>query len=123
MLDAGGYPSKKELDFIVKYDVTKRPVKTLVEYIQARWWWKEYFIVRRERSEFEMVEAPGEKPRFFYYIVVEMHTGGWSGHESMIQALKETDWFFSFYHSKWECGGHFWFKIPEESWSRIDQRR
>lgn len=116
MLDDGGYPSKKELDFIRKYDARSKPLKSLVEYIQARWRWDEYFVVRKEKSDFKMVEKPGKKPKYFYHMAVEMHTGGWSGHEDMMAALKENKWFFFFYHTKWEQGGHFWFGIPMRSW-------
>lgn len=117
-MDAEGYPTKEELDFIRKYNVFKKPVRALVEYIQERWRWDDYFVVRRKRSAFKMVEHSGETPRYFYYKIVEMHTGGWSGSEDMIEALRKNRWFFFLYHNKWETGGHFYFKIPEGTWKK-----
>jgi hypothetical protein len=118
-MDAEGYPTKEELGFIRKYDVFKKPVRQLVEYIQERWRWDDYFVVRRKRDFFASVTSTDDhNPKRRWNVIVEMHTGGWSGSEDMIEALRKNRWFFFLYHNKWETGGHFYFKIPEDTWKK-----
>jgi len=42
---------------------------------------------------------------------IELHTGGWSGNELIIQYLQETI-FWSVCWIRSERGGHYYFKIP-----------
>jgi len=41
---------------------------------------------------------------------LELHTGGWSGNEDIIEALKKS-YFWIFYWEKSVKGGHYYFTI------------
>lgn len=49
------------------------------------------------------------------HTVVRFHfsTGGWSGHEEMIEELKRT-WFWTMFWESSRRGGHYVFEIPAE---------
>ena len=48
---------------------------------------------------------------------LELHTGGWSGNEEIIQALERSkSKFFFFFHTKWERGGHYYFEVKLDLW-------
>lgn len=65
--DKDGYPTEESLEFIKNYrDLPAR----LVEYVLAAWHWPEY--------------TKWEPP------LLELHKGGWSGNEEVIQALMES---------------------------------
>ena len=43
----------------------------------------------------------------------ELHTGGWSGNESIIEELKNTSfWLIKF--RAYSCGGHYYFRLNRE---------
>ncbi len=42
---------------------------------------------------------------------LELHTGGWSGNEEIIDTLHKT-FFWSMYWRSSRTGGHYYFKIP-----------
>lgn len=49
-------------------------------------------------------------------IKIEFHTGGWSGNESLIEALQDN---FIFWTAGWEKstkGGHYWFRFDVRNW-------
>lgn len=91
-----GYPEKTELQFIRKYDLEKHAPAILLEYMRERWRWPEYFSIKSTGNGFW----------------VEIHTGGWSGHEEMVEALRANKLFFSLYWKETKAGGHYYFKIP-----------
>jgi hypothetical protein len=93
-----GYPTKADLKKIKSFKSVEEALE-LCEYMQERWRWYDYFTIRKGRTCFG---HPCMK--------VEMHTGGWSGHEEMIGELLKTE--FRNYQIKWEIGGHFYFEIP-----------
>ena len=46
-------------------------------------------------------------------------TGGWSGNESIIGAMKEnTDYLYTFIAFAWRRGGHYEWRIPNEWYDR-----
>jgi len=94
-----GYPEKKELQFIREFDLTKNSPAVLIEYMRERWRWPDYLSIQSTGNGFW----------------VEMHTGGWSGNEEMIEALQANCLFFPLYWKKTMAGGHYYFKIKENA--------
>jgi len=87
-MDANGYPEEHELKKISGWPHTDFP--GLIEHIRARWLYADcgYFA--------------------FNGSVLEMSTGGWSGNESIIYALKENHIFW-WHCLSWRRGGHYVF--------------
>jgi hypothetical protein len=42
---------------------------------------------------------------------LEMHTGGWSGNEDIIKAMKKHKYFWWCFWVQSRRGGHYWFKL------------
>ena len=57
----------------------------------------------------ERVEVRGEVKDVWAY-----HTGGWSGNEDIISVLHES-WLWGLLLERYDTGGHFYFKPPEEA--------
>ena len=87
------YPTEEELKTIETWDYTKG-VKTLLDFIEHIWHWPEFGF-----------KLKGKK-----VLKLELHTGGWSGNEEIIQALHES-MFWALYWEKTRRGGHFYFTI------------
>ena len=86
-----GYPDDQELEIIEKYPL--RDVFHLTDLVNELW------AVAGTRSEWI-------KGVLHY----ELHTGGWSGNESIIEAL-EKNRFVDRFCVKWLRGGHWYFEI------------
>jgi len=91
-MDRDGYPEDDELQRIREWD-WKDPYG-LADYIATLWYYPDFW--HRE----------GHK--------IEAHTGGWSGNESIIEALQQNEmwWLWCWWSSR--RGGHYEFKLPEE---------
>jgi hypothetical protein len=84
------YPTNEDLVFIETYDVVKSGPIVLIEYIRNLWPWQHYFIFKDNK--------------------LELHTGGWSGAEEIIDSLAN-NMFWHLYWQKSERGGHHYFEI------------
>ena len=94
------YHSDFELNKIKNWDY--RNVFELIEHIQDMWNWKQdYFVSKWGKRKFDNADV----------LLLELHTGGWSGNEDIIAALEEHEMFFNLWHTKWERGGHYYFEI------------
>ena len=91
----GEYPSKEELKIIYSWDFSKEPVKDLLDYVERLWWEPNWGF-----------KLTGKR-----VLKLELHTGGWSGNESIIEALKYNFMFWSMYWQKSTRGGHYYFTI------------
>ena len=89
------YPSDRDLEIIEHWDVMKCGVDGLLEYIKNIWWLPDW--------GFKLI---GKK-----ILWLELHTGGWSGNEDIIEALKKNEYFWAIYWIKSLRGGHYYFKI------------
>jgi hypothetical protein len=89
------YPNEQMLRFVRRYDITQSPIEDLRDFVIQNWHYGDW--------------GYKSKGRFF-----ELHTGGWSGNESIIAALEKSSkgmfWYLCWVMSK--RGGHFWFEIP-----------
>lgn len=103
-----GYPEEHELRYIEEYDLIKNSAVTLIEYVRDLWKYEDYFTA----------EEDGEG-----LLKLEMHTGGWSGNEDIIEALRKNPLFFALYWQSTFRGGHYYFEVelaerPEMMWKK-----
>jgi hypothetical protein len=84
------YPTEEDLEFIETYDSIRNDPMVLIEYIRGLWPWSHYFVLE------------GNK--------LELHCGGWSGAEQIIDSLTK-NMFWHLYWLKSERGGHHYFEI------------
>jgi hypothetical protein len=114
-----GYPEKKELKYIRDYDIVKNPIRPLVEFIENIWWASDWgFKLSKHKDEYASISAIGDKPSRKYHYVLELHTGGWSGNEDIIDAMEQNKWFYNFYWHSSRTGGHYEYRIPEHSYDK-----
>jgi len=90
------YPTEKQLQIIVDWDIMTQGVMELVDYIENHWWTPEWGF-----------KLKGKKNVFW----LELHTGGWSGNEDVIRALWKNPLFVALFWRKTYVGGHYYFKM------------
>lgn len=95
MLDEDGYPDKASLKEIKEWDILKHGVQDLLDLVEENTNWPDWAF-----------SINGKRVLHFEY-----HTGGWSGNEDVIDALRRNTLFFPMYWEKSNRGGHFNFKI------------
>ncbi len=83
------YPPDKQLRTIKKWDLTKKPVSELLDYIEPLWEYPDRFVRKRH--------------------TLYLSTGGWSGNEDIIEALHYNFLFWSMYWFTSRRGGHYYF--------------
>ena len=89
------YPSESQLKRISDWDILEKPVRELLDYIESIWWTPDWgFCLKGKRV-----------------LRLELHTGGWSGNESIIDALQKNWEFWMMYWMKTYRGGHYYFRI------------
>lgn len=97
------YPTEEELEFIKNFNILKEPPVKLAKYIQSIWHWGEdYCPITAFKDEYD-----GREMWKF-----EMHTGGWSGNEDIVLALRENWMFWNTFWTMSKRGGHYWFELP-----------
>lgn len=99
MPDRDGYPTEDELTKIREWKVYSYTLHEFMDYVKSIWTWPDY-IWRSGRM----------------YVLV---TGGWSGNEDIIRAMKENTLFWLFFWESSERGGRFKFNdldYDEEDW-------
>jgi hypothetical protein len=84
------YPSELELTFIKEFDIIKKPITELLDFVYSIW----------EYDDWGFKKTPH---------AFELHTGGWSGNEDIISALKQNFLFWSLYWEHSSRGGHYYF--------------
>ena len=93
-IDQDGYPTDQYLDWIKSYDITQESAFDLLMDVLDNWWMSYGVKIQRLYR--------GERK-------VHMSTGGWSGNEDMIQALRSNTLFWPFHFYNHRAGGHFTF--------------
>jgi len=95
MLDKDNYPDERSLERIMKWDILKQGVQDLLDLVKENTNTPDWsFSVKGKRV-----------------LRFEYHTGGWSGNEDVIDALRQNLLFWSMYWQKSEVGGHYYFRI------------
>lgn len=87
------YPTEEQLERIKKWDI-KDP-EGLIAFLHSIWWMPSWGFKFEKKNDI---------------IELELHTGGWSGNESIIDALQDT----IFWYVTWEKstrGGHFYLTV------------
>jgi len=88
------YPTKKKLEQIKNYNILD-PVENLIELIRDNW---------------EFADCGGFCLTGKKVLKLQLNTFGWSGNESVIDALHQ-NLFWTMYWEKSTKGGHYWFRI------------
>ena len=99
--DRDGYPTEETLEVIRKW--THRDLRGLAEFVCEAWCYPDY------------AKLDGR--------ALELHTGGWSGNESLLGALQEQTIFWAMCWRKSERGGHYWFELPATSKEALEGER
>ena len=84
------YPTDEQLKTIREFDLSTKPVKELIAFVQDIWEYGEQGFTVSEHK-------------------LELHTLGWSGNEDIIVALQENFMFWSMYWKSHRRGGHYEF--------------
>ena len=90
MGDAEGYPTEAELERIRTWDVRKEPLEDYLDYVRSCWWRPGWGWQQTEYS-------------------LRLSTGGWSGNESIIDAMRHNSRFWSLTWETSRRGGHYHF--------------
>ena len=105
-MDAEGYPDERELNTITQWDAKKDPFG-LIEFVKSLWHFQSWGIV----------EKWGKGNYNKHQLFLQLHTGGWSGNESVIRALLGNRWFsITGSYVMWKKGGHYYFEIAPEKY-------
>lgn len=88
------YPTEEQLNEVESFDLIKGDVNDLLSLVGNLWHWPDWGFKRDENH-------------------LELHTGGWSGNEEIIYALRSN---VIFWHKYWQAtfaGGHHYFYISD----------
>lgn len=98
-MNSEGYPTAAELKKIREWRPEAFP--RLIEFMTVRWAYPTY--LRQEILKDDLQK----------HTVLDWHvsTAGWSGNESMVNALMQNDMFVMLWHYSWHRGGHYVFRI------------
>jgi len=100
LLDKDGCPDEASLKAIKEWDILEQGISGLLELIWENTNWAD-----------RQIEVSGKTVIRYVY-----HTGGWSGNEDVIEALRDNLLFWPFFWQKSTRGGHFYFKIEHPEW-------
>ena len=101
MLDDDGYPTEEWLQFIKSYKPDESlPLLTFVKMVLVDGW-------HMSDWGFKLHKKYKGKHK------LELHTGGWSGNEETIAAIKSNMWLthFQMRYVMWRTGGHYYFEL------------
>jgi len=98
-LDEGGYPTQEVLSYISNYNVVEGDSLELMQLVYDLWSYDYPYKGCYLSEEEDFVH------------VYNLSTGGWSGNEDLVYALKENHlwWMLNWYSSR--RGGHYEFRI------------
>lgn len=97
-LDEDGYPTDEALEMIRTWNHDNK-FRDLMDFVKNIWW-------KPEWGWYETVDEKGHS-------VYNISTGGWSGNESIIDALQDNYIFWGFCWEQSRRGGHYIFKIKK----------
>lgn len=92
LLDKDGYPTEKLLEWIETFNPVD--ITVLLATLESVWKFEDYFKLSGKKT-----------------LKLELHTGGWSGNESIVDALQNNVLFWNLYWQKSVRGGHHYFII------------
>lgn len=98
LLDSNQLPTDEFLQFIRDYKPATMPILNLVGLIEEAWWLGWGFKLKRKYKGIQKLE---------------LHTGGWSGNEDIINTILDNVWLthHKMRYVMWKIGGHHYFEI------------
>jgi hypothetical protein len=99
LLDIDGYPTEEWLQFIKEYNPDNTHISVFLEALEEGWHFGSWgFKLKRKYKGVRKLE---------------LHTGGWSGNEEIINEILSNIYLshFSMIYAKWTAGGHYYFEI------------
>jgi len=99
-----GYPTDEELKLVKNWDLTKKTVGKFIKYIASIWHWPDWGFVYQKQI--------GGAWK------LELHTGGWSGNESIMESLQKNFIFWTMYWESTRRGGNYYFdtELTKHKW-------
>jgi len=123
-MDEDGYPSEDFLKYVENFDCMKDDVRILIDALEGEWWSPEWGFHRTKlKNVFKDVGwgPPSACEEGDDTLALELHTGGWSGNEDILRALKKNQWFHMLYWEMSRRGGHECFRFNQlKSWGGGD---
>ena len=98
--DKNGYPTDKTLEEIANYKAKGYgQYNELMEYIKDCWWHPEMMKKKEKLATSD---------------IWHISTGGWSGNEDIIEAMKKNFWFWMACWVQSRRGGHYIFEVKKD---------
>ncbi len=107
-----GYPTDEELARIKVWDCIK-DARGLMEFVRSIWWQPD------SGWSCDATKDDLDRPTLRYHL----STGGWSGNEAIISALKNSKThFWMLYWQLSRRGGHYIFEIPDRTTEQPEEK-
>jgi uncharacterized phage protein (TIGR01671 family) len=104
-LDQDGYPTDLALTLIEEANPFEKNPHDLMDFVKDLWQYTDWGWSEKKRKMYNGKKA----------ILYCISTGGWSGNESIISALKNNgNFFWTLYWQSSRVGGHYKFLIPKK---------
>jgi hypothetical protein len=100
--DEQGYPDDETLEVISKFNPFETPVSEIIAFLRDHWMYEDF-------GYFEWCEEHAKNP-CVKTMFLHLHTGGWSGNESIITAMEKSAFWLLFW-CRTERGGHYTFEV------------
>ena len=111
-LDEDGYPTEEALEKIASWPHTDGWTE-LLAFVRELWLYSDYGFWDEEKNV-TTIDFPN------YTVVADVYdisTGGWSGNETIIEALRKNWMFWNFCWYQSTRGGHYIFHVKNEELS------
>jgi len=102
-MDENGYPEECELAKISGWQVQQSDMQDFLDYLKSKWHYPDWGF-----------KLTGKK-----VLKLELHTGGWSGNEEIMDALHKNWMFWMFYWVSSHRGGYYHFRIKLKNWRKV----
>ena len=108
MLDEHGYPTEEALEKIKEWPDDDMP--GLMAFVKELWWMPDWGW-REEITTSDILDKP--------IIRYSISTGGWSGNEEIVGAMRSNQifWMLNWYSSR--VGGHFVFEVKRHEVAEV----
>ena len=100
-MNSSSYPAEEDLKRIEQWPYGD--LLGLMEFVKSLWWMPDWGWRQQEKYD------PTDQPCTAFTI----STGGWSGNESLIEAMRANHIFWSLCWVQSRRGGHFLFEVKE----------
>ena len=111
-LDQDGYPTDLALTLIEEANPFEKNPHDLMDFVKDLWQYADWGWSEKKKKNYDGKKA----------ILYSISTGGWSGNESIISALKNNkNFFWTLYWQESRVGGHYKFLIPKKPISKEDE--